>query len=209
MTQAKLGPAPAIDPTAEVRGCTLGAYAEIGPRCILAETTFGDYSYVAGDAEIVYAAIGKFVSIASHTRINPGNHPMARATQHHFTYRASAYGLGEDDADFFAWRRAHAVSIGHDVWIGHGALIMPGRSVGTGAVVGAGTIVTRDVPDYAVCVGNPGRILRYRFSGPVQESLKRIAWWDWPHQTLAAALADFRGLPVEAFCEKHDPAHDK
>ncbi|MGE4528428.1 MAG: chloramphenicol acetyltransferase [Rhodospirillaceae bacterium] len=209
MTQAKLGSAPTIAPSAEIRGCALGAYTEIGPRCILAETTLGDYSYVARDAEIVYTTIGKFVSIAAHTRINPGNHPMARATQHHFTYRAAAYGLGEDDAEFFDWRREHAVAIGHDVWIGHGAVILPGRSVGTGAVVGAGSIVTRDVPDYAICIGNPGRILRYRFSGPVQESLARIAWWDWPHQALSTALADFRTLPVEAFCEKHDPAYGK
>lgn len=209
MTKDKLSAAPNVDPTSRVRDCSLGAYTEIGPRCILAETVFGDYSYVARDAEIIYAAIGKFVSIAAATRINPGNHPMARATQHHFTYRASAYGLGEDDADFFGWRREHAVTIGHDAWIGHGAVIMPGRSIGIGAVVGSGCIVTKDVPDYAICVGNPGRILRYRFSGPVQDSLKRIAWWDWPHQALAAALADFRGLPVEAFCEKHDPNYGK
>ena len=72
--------------------------------------------------------IGKFCSIAAMTRINPGNHPMERASQSHFTYRASAYFPGEsDEADFFAWRRAHQVTIGHDVWIGHGAIVLPGR----------------------------------------------------------------------------------
>lgn len=199
-----LGPAPSIDPTASVAACELGPYTEIGPRCDLRETVFGAYSYVAGDAEIIYARIGRFVSIAAHTRINPGNHPMARAAQHHFSYRASAYGLGDDDAAFFDWRRGHGVTIGHDAWIGHGAVIMPGRSVGIGAVVGSGTIVTRDVPDYGVCVGNPGRVIRARFPEPVQAALKRIAWWNWSHEDLAAALADFRNLPVERFCEKYD-----
>ena len=81
-----------------------------------------DYSYVVNDSQITYTTIGKFCSIAAMTRINPGNHPMHRATQAHFTYRASAYFDGEsDDSEFFAWRRAHHVHIGHDVWIGHGA----------------------------------------------------------------------------------------
>lgn len=199
-----LGPAPFVDPTACVTACELGPYTEIGARTIASETEFGAYSYVAQDAEIIYARIGKFVSIASHTRINPGNHPMARASQHHFSYRASAYGFGDDDAAFFDWRRAHGVGIGHDAWIGHGAVIMPGRNVGIGAVVGAGAIVTHDVPDYAICVGNPGRVLRYRFPDAVREALKRIAWWDWPHDTLKNALDDFRNLDIEAFCNKHD-----
>lgn len=56
----------------------------------------GDYSYTAGHNQIFYATIGKFVSIASYARINPGNHPTyQRIAQHHFTYRASEYGLGK------------------------------------------------------------------------------------------------------------------
>ena len=98
-----------------------------------------DYSYVVNDAQITYTTIGKFCSIAAMTRINPGNHPMHRATQAHFTYRASAYFPEErDEAEFFEWRRGHRVHIGHDVWIGHGAIVLPGRGIGTGAVVAAG-----------------------------------------------------------------------
>lgn len=199
-----LGPAPSVDPTACVTACDLGPYTEIGARTIASETAFGAYSYVAQDAEIAYARIGRFVSIASHTRINPGNHPITRASQHHFSYRASAYGFGDDDEPFFDWRRAHGVSIGHDAWIGHGAVILPGKRVGIGAVVGAGAIVSHDVPDYAICVGNPGRVLRYRFPEAIREALRRIAWWDWPHETLKTALDDFRNLSVEDFCNKHD-----
>ena len=76
------------------------------------EVELGDYSYVVNDSDIAYATIGKFCSIAAMTRINPGNHPMQRASQSHFTYRASAYFPGEaDEEEFFAWRRAHR---GHD-----------------------------------------------------------------------------------------------
>jgi phosphonate metabolism protein (transferase hexapeptide repeat family) len=135
---------PTVDPTARLHDTKLGAYCEVGARTVLQEVAMDDYSYVVNDAQITHATIGKFCSIAAMTRINPGNHPMDRASQAHFTYRASAYFSGEsDEAEFFGWRRGHRVHIGHDVWIGHGAIVLPGRSVGTGAVVAAGAVVTK------------------------------------------------------------------
>jgi phosphonate metabolism protein (transferase hexapeptide repeat family) len=155
---------------------------------------------------VAYTTFGKFCSVAAMTRINPGNHPMARATQSHVTYRASAYFPGErDEEEFFAWRRASPVVIGHDVWIGHGAIILPGRSVGTGAVVGAGAVVTKDVDPYAIVAGNPARVIRQRFSAAVARRLQHLAWWDWDHDRLRAALPDFRQLSIEDFLEKYAP----
>ena len=140
-----------------------------------------------------------------HTRINPGNHPMHRATQAHFTYRASAYFPGEaDEAEFFEWRKSHRVHIGHDVWIGHGAIILPGRSVGTGAVIAAGAIVTKDVAPYTIAGGNPARPIKRRFGEDIAERLLRLAWWDWDHERLHAALPDFRKLGIEAFLDKYE-----
>src|SRR5258708_13613972 len=95
------------------------------------------------------------------TRINPGNHPMHRASQAHFTYRASAYFPEEsDEAEFFEWRRGNRVHIGHDVWIGHGAIVLPGRSVGTGAVVAAGPGAPKAVPPSNDVPGNSARKTR-------------------------------------------------
>ncbi|MCM0018782.1 MAG: chloramphenicol acetyltransferase [Tagaea sp.] len=198
-----LGEAPAIHPSATVRHSVFGPYTAVGARTRLLETEMGAYSYVVTDADIAHAAIGKFVSIAAHTRINPGNHPMWRASQHHFSYRAKSYGLGEDDADFFDWRRDHKVEIGNDVWIGHGAVILPGRRVGLGAIVGAGAIVTKDVAPYMVVAGNPARPLRRRFPERVCADLEALAWWDWPHARLAAALPDLRALDAAEFAAKY------
>src|ERR1700733_8716355 len=207
MAGKKLSVAPTIDPSANLKDVRLGAYTEVGARTILLEVAMDDYSYVVNDAQITYTTIGKFCSIAAMTRINPGNHPMHRATQAHFTYRASAYFPGEsDDAEFFAWRRAHHVHIGHDVWIGHGAIVLPGRSVGTGAVVAAGAIVTKDVPAYTIVAGNPARTIKRRFSEAVASRLTELAWWDWNHEALRGALPDFRKLAVEGFLAKYEAA---
>ena len=201
----KLSVTPLVDPTALLKDVTLGAYTEVGARTTLQEVTLGDYSYVVNDSDIAYTAIGKFTSIAAMTRINPGNHPMARASQSHFTYRTSAYFDGaQDEAEFFAWRRSFHVSIGHDVWIGHGAIVLPGRSIGNGAVVGAGAVVTKDIPAYSIAVGNPARVLRPRFAPGIAARLEALAWWDWPHNELHAALADFRALSAEQFVDKYE-----
>ncbi|WGS22536.1 MULTISPECIES: chloramphenicol acetyltransferase [unclassified Bradyrhizobium] len=205
MPGKKLSVVPTIDPSASVRESKLGTYTEVGARTILLEVSMDDYSYVVNDSQITYTTIGKLCSIAAMTRINPGNHPMHRATQAHFTYRASAYFPGEsDDTDFFSWRRAHHVHIGHDVWIGHGAIILPGRNIGTGAVVAAGAIVTKDVPAYTIVASNPARPIKPRFSAAIANRLIALAWWDWDHETLRRALPDFRKLPVEGFLDKYE-----
>jgi phosphonate metabolism protein (transferase hexapeptide repeat family) len=200
---------PTVDPTAKLEGAKLGAHCEVGARTILHDVVMADYSYVVNDAQITYTTIEKFCSIAAMTRINPGNHPMHRATQAHFTYRASAYFPGEsDEAEFFAWRKSHRVHIGHDVWIGHGAIILPGRSIGTGAVIAAGAIVTKDVPAYTIVGGNPARPIKRRFSEAVADRLMHLAWWDWDHDALHAALPDFRTLAIEEFLEKYEASSE-
>jgi phosphonate metabolism protein (transferase hexapeptide repeat family) len=196
---------PLVDPSASMRESRLGRYTEIGARTALLEVELGDYSYVVNDSDIAYTTIGKFCSIAAMTRINPGNHPMDRASQSHFTYRASAYFPGEtDEMEFFQWRRSLPVTIGHDVWIGHGAIVLPGRNIGTGAVVAAGAVVTKNVQAYSIVAGNPARIIRQRFPDSTVERLQRLAWWDWSHETLRSALPDFRKLTAEDFLNKYE-----
>lgn len=52
------------------------------------------------------------------------------------------------------------ITIENDCWIGGGVTILPGRTIGRGSTVGAGSIVTRDVPRFTVCCGNPARVIR-------------------------------------------------
>lgn len=198
-----LSPAPTVHPTAVITDSWLGAWTEIGEKTEIIFSTIQDYSYFCDRCHAMYTQVGKFCNVANHARLNPSNHPTWRATQHHFTYRSAKFGMGPDDEAFFTWRKAHPVTLGHDVWIGHGALVMPGVSVGTGAVVASSAVVTKDVPAYAIVAGVPAKPIRYRFPRDIQERLLELAWWDWDHERLKAAMPDFRDLSVETFLQKH------
>jgi len=199
----KLSPEPAVHPAATLRDTRLGAWTEIGARVSVAETEVGDYSYICHDSDVIYCTIGRFCSIAAHTRINPGNHPLDRAALHHFTYRSAQFDMGEDDDAFFDWRRGSPVTIGDDVWIGHGAVVLPGVTIGTGAAIGAGAVVSRDVPPFTIVAGVPAKPIRERFPKDVQEGLLRIAWWNWPAEKLRSALPDLRELTAAQFVAKY------
>ncbi|RLZ07471.1 acyltransferase [Acinetobacter sp. 2JN-4] len=54
------------------------------------------------------------------------------------------------------------IEIGDDVWIAANVTILKGVKIGKGAVVGAGAVVVKDVPDYAIVVGNPAKVVKYR-----------------------------------------------
>lgn len=193
---------PTIHKTASVRKSKLGSYTDIGAGVSLNETEVGDYTYFAGDASAIYAKIGKFCSIASHVRINPGNHPQWRVMQHHCTYRRVRYGFDiRDDEEFFQWRRDDSVTIGHDVWLGHGVIVQAGVRIGTGAVVGSGAVVTKDIPPYAVAVGVPAKVIKMRFKSDVTEKIISTGWWDWDRTTLENRFQDF--LNLETFLEKY------
>ena len=85
------------------------------------------------------------------------------------------------------------LSIGNDVFIGHNATILPPvSSVGDGAVIGAGTVVHQDVPPYAVLVGNPARVVRYRFSKDMIQELLNSQWWDKSLEELLPEIESFR-----------------
>ena len=86
-----------------------------------------------------------------------------------------------DPKNPYSANKANKLIIGNDVWVGSYAFINCSkvRSIDDGAIIGAGAIVLEDVPPYAVVVGVPAKIKRYRFSPEMVETLLRVKWWDW------------------------------
>lgn len=208
MTATRLKPdAPFIHPDCKIADATFGQYVEIGHGSRLAHCKLDDYSYCDRFADIANASVGKFSNIAAFVRIGATDHPMEKASLHHFHYRAADYFEdADDDDDWFALRRSHRTVIGHDTWIGHGAQIRPDVNVGHGAVIAGGAIVTKDVPAYMIVAGIPAVPLRRRFAPQVADRLMALAWWDWPHDRLRGALDDFRTLSAEEFLQRHEGA---
>lgn len=198
----RLSEHPTVHPSASIIDTQLGAWTEVGADTSMVESSMDDYSYIVQGCQVIYTTIGKFCSIASYARLNPGNHPIDRPTSSHMTYRAAQYGFALDDEQaIFDWRRAHPVTIGHDVWIGHNVSIMPGVTVGRGAVIGTGAVVTKDIPAYSIAVGVPATVIRPRFPDEVIEKLEKIQWWNWSRQLLEERFLDFRDM--DSFLEKY------
>lgn len=80
--------------------------------------------------------------------------------------------------EFFGTFSRGNIVIGNDVWIGMNATIMDNVRIGDGCVIGAGSVVSKDVPDYAIVVGNPARVTKHRFSENIIKRLKAASWWD-------------------------------
>ena len=107
----------------------------------------------------------------------------------------------------FEDERYRIVTIGNDVWIGLNVTIMYNVTIGDGAVVGAHTVLREDVPPYAVVVGNPQRIVKFRFHPQVVASMMRIKWWDWPDDEIFSS--EFYKASTEEFVSKYDSTYEK
>ena len=202
----KLSPTePFIHPGCQIHDTTFGAWCEVGEGSRILHSSFENYAYCDRQSDIANTTVGKFANIAAMTRIGPTDHPMGNASLHHFLYRSAYYWDDvTDDAEFFARRKSRRTVIGPDTWLGHGAIIKPDVTIGAGAVVASGAVVTKDVAPYMIVAGIPATPLRARYPAAIADRMQALAWWDWTHDRLRAALPDFRALPAEAFLDKYE-----
>ena len=202
---ARLKPeTPYIHEGVEFIDSTFGRYCEIGRGSRIKNSILGDYSYCDRYADIANASVGKFSNIASFVRIGASDHPLDRASLHHFQYRSDDYwdNAAADNA-WFEKRENRISYIGHDTWLGHNAQIKPDITIGHGAVIASGAVVTKSVSPYTIVAGVPAKPLRVRLARRLANKMIELAWWDWDHDKIEECLPDFRNLSVEAFIYKY------
>jgi len=148
-------------------------------------------------------SIGNFCSIATGVVILANaDHPTHLPSIYPFrsTLFTNEARPGKDSPNLDVVSRG-PVHIGHDVWIGTNTIVLSGVTIGTGAVIGAGSIVTKDIPPYAIAVGNPARVVRYRFAPDIIERMLRSEWWLLPDETIKTLEARFYSDDIAAFLD--------
>jgi len=170
-----------ISSLAKVKNSHLKYFSRLKDYAEIYESILGEYSYISQYSIINKSKIGKFCSIASGCAIGLWEHNRAVSTHSFYLYEHSGNfvkGYRNYNKDKI-WTK-----IKNDVWIGANSVILKGISIGNGAIIGAGAIVTKDVPDYAIVVGNPARVIRYRYSKEDIEWLLRLEWWNFSKEKL-------------------------
>lgn len=155
----------------------------------LRNVQMGDYSYMAKNSQVANTTIGKFCSIGRNFTCGLGIHPTDGISTHPIFYQ----GVQVEHKP---------VCIGNDVFIGANVTVLDGVTVGDGAVIGAGAVVSKDIPPYAVAVGCPIEIKRYRMTEKQIEAMERIQWWNWEKEKLKDIKTMFND--IDGFIEKYD-----
>lgn len=169
--------------------------AQIG-NCVI-----GDFTYISSNAVINLTTIGKFCSIGPNLFCGFGIHPTnGLSTSPAFYSKNKQCGISFSSENKIVENLP--ITIGNDVFIGMNVTILDGVTIGDGAVIGAGAIVSKDIPPYAIAVGSPIRIIRYRFDDPTINKLLKIKWWDFPETQLSEVEKHF--FNVEEFVNKYN-----
>lgn len=175
-----------IDSVSDV-GCSTLIYR----GCRILNSKINSFTYIAPNSSIVHATVGKFCSISQNVFVGLPDHKIkALSTSPLFQTKKNALKISwvKSDSDF----EEHAkVTIGNDVWIGMNVLIKGGITIGDGVIIGAGAIVTKDIPPYAIVVGAPAKIIKFRFEKEIIDKLLLIRWWDLPKSELLKNISLF------------------
>ena len=158
----------------------------------------GDFTYIADsefESHVTHhydfigdkLIIGKFCQIAAGVEfvMNGANHQMNAVSTFPF-YTLEGWDMKPPAASDMPFKGDTV--IGNDVWIGQNATILPGVHIGDGAIIGANSVVASDVEPYSIVVGNPVKLIRYRFDGELTSLLLKFKWWDKPVEEINALI---------------------
>lgn len=180
--------------------------AKLNPPYKIDNAKVGAGTYIASNSIISMAQIGKFCSIGPNFFCGWGIHPtegISTSPMFYSTLKQNGRSLSNNDKII----ERKEVMIGNDVFIGANVTVLDGYKIGDGAIIGAGAVVSKDIPPYAIAVGCPIRVVRYRFSDDNIARLLQIKWWDFENEKLQDVEKYF--FEVETFLSKHSEHYPK
>lgn len=169
------------------------------------KTQCGKYSYGPLCDHQLVKSVGAFCSFAIGCDVT-ANHPVDLISSHPFLYNSSNevfarwYFPNVKPRDYV--RKLSRIKIGNDVWLGKNVIITNGANIGNGVIAGACAVITKDVPDYAVVLGVPARIVRYRYTSEQIKKLNKIEWWNWTDELIRERYDDFF-INIDNFIDKY------
>lgn len=161
----------------EKANCCFGKNTRIYPPFFLHNVQLGDYSYIAKNSNISNTTIGKFCSIGPNVCCGLGKHPINGISTSPMFYSTKCQN-GATLSAKDKYEEFLPISIGNDVFIGANVTILDGVTIADGAIIGAGAVVTKDIPPYAIAIGVPAKVIKYRFSQDKIDALLGRKWWN-------------------------------
>lgn len=180
--------------------CFLKHYIERTHSTLAPPNVIGDFSYstnlsLYSEDPDCKCIIGKF------SAIGPDN-TFLMGEEHHVNW-ATCFPLSPFYGDMIRTPNITTFSkgdivIGNDVWTGYGVTVLSGVKIGDGCVIGAETVVTKSVEPYSIVCGNPGRVIRKRFSDEAISKLMEMKWWDWDYAHIYRARNLLQSEDIDA-----------
>lgn len=177
-----------------------GKYCNISIPYNISDVTIDSYTYISPNSHISHTQIGKFCSIGPNLFCGWGIHPInGISTSPSFYSIQKQNGVTFTESNKVVEREK--ITIGNDVFIGANVTILDGITIGDGAIIGAGAVVVKSIPPYAVAVGVPAKVVKYRFSDEIIQGLLKIKWWNFDSEKLKEIEKYF--FNVNEFIEKN------
>jgi len=178
----------------------IGTKAKIYGVYKIDDVILGNYSYISENAVMSKVRVGKFCSIGPNILAGWGIHPTnGISTSPMFYSNQKQNGLSFTSNTKIQERKY--INIGNDVFIGMNVTILDGVTIGHGAIIGAGALVSKNIPPYAIAIGNPIKISRFRFSEQQINDLLKINWWDFDELSLKGINKYF--FDIDEFIKKY------